>query len=547
MKKIYLINSLEEYFFVRKLDQNSRIVCSDYLTGAQILPYEKISNIYDFSEKHSINKPDIWKIVSQFYRDKNGICPDNDSNFSVPQSLSWNNSILITKLIRDFFAYLPLSNEETYIFNSSDPNFIYFHQYFNKSSHILKSPSSQIYRDYGGLRILSYDYDHWIYKYKLTNLLRFLQNLLIRKKIKNKVIVFFDWTHEGSKFIIDKIITKPSFQLYKTAYFILKKRSTYEPDFSKDVTSFTNFRYMFGPILRHPDLTKICYRKLAENYTKNYRMIKDVFEIHKDMVDFYEPSEIIFPSYAWDYYISLAQYLNKREIDCSVVIDGFPLDKAVTHRIFNSDNTKPLIKTHYSQSNYIYKENLKNDLYSTEYRKITPLLAEQYSKKIKVCESSKVLDAIILTYSHDDTNPHSRPDLSGKILFDVISMLLNLNFHNIGIKIKGPRERRYVEDVVNFYKNQCNIQIFDGKFNSVINNSKLFIGGISSAAYECMLNNAQYYLYEPASNGYGDDEIIKNILSDFYTIPRSIDQLKHNISNQLYLRAPRYLHDDLFS
>jgi len=129
----------------------------------------------------------------------------------------------------------------------------------------------------------------------------------------------------------------------------------------------------------------------------------------------------------------------------------------------------------------------------------------------------KSYDACLLSYSPNPFNLDATWDKQIITELQVLKVFDDLGFKDILIKLKNstPSKKRteikeikiYREIYEKIYKKKLklNITISDKNFNDILSTSKLIVGGLSTAIVEAN-KITDYYLYEPAINGYSEYE-----------------------------------------
>lgn len=548
----YIISCVEEYEYIRSFDKTSKIFTYDYTIQMEVKKYEYIENIYA-NTNCTIDSIFVKFLVNNFYRDCHGLDLTQQNGISIVQALTQSNEILLGRTIRDYFAYKKLhrSNDNILYSNNINNSLKLIFKNKNKFDEFNFKNIQTININHGGERFFINEFDHPFYKYYFSSVLRCLSDLF-KKVNKNKKLLVSDWTFCGSSFAKDKIVIMPSLRFWRTAYFAKPKASNKLPEerLFCDLIDYVSFENFLSPYLVDKELIKLIYDQLKNNYNKNHKTIYIYYNYFRELIDHYIPSEIIFPSFAWDLYVPAIQYASKKNISISVALDGFTFTKKIYFELFDYKNKYPYVKNFYSQGEYMLKENIKHSSQKYSFSKISAPITDKL-KNINYDKEINKYDLIIMSYMHDDINPLSRPDLIGKILEDLIYIAINLNYNNIAIKIKGERERGYVLKIINYF-NKVNqdlrIDIIDGSFHKHINKAKMVIGGISTAAFECITLNIPYYTYEPPSNGYSKEYISDSVLSDLDLVATSISTLKKYIAaSKSTLSIPKAIRSKLVS
>ena len=126
----------------------------------------------------------------------------------------------------------------------------------------------------------------------------------------------------------------------------------------------------------------------------------------------------------------------------------------------------------------------------------------------------------------------SRWDFQTQAVFNVISVLYELKYKKILIKIK-PSNLKSESEQKNFFLSRLKnsnimIDISTKPFQDVIHYSKNIIGGISTAVYEAVYFKKNYFVYHPKQMGLGDLKNFSAVLNK-KNISKNLKDLKKNI------------------
>lgn len=533
----YIITSEDEYSYIRLNDQIGKIYVNDYSVKLLLQDRENLELLYDHIDI-AISKKDILNITNNVYRDDSGYDVTSDNEISYIQCLTESNQMALSKFIREFFAYKKLIVRHRHIYYSPavSRNFKILFKFNKNGTQLPGVFGLKNNVNHGGIRIFSSEFNHPFYKFKISNIFVSIQKLFFGYVFKKRVIVVSDWTTNKSPFLIGKLYTKPSLKIWKTAYFRVNTTKINQHIQFRELLNFEKFQANLSSLGVESELIRHMYQVIKSNYNAHYPILNEYFIAYKNLIDDYSPDEIIFPAFTWDLSVPAMQYAYKNNIKISVLLDGFIFGKKIDFQLRDSTNTKYYVSNFYSQSSYTFSKNIEFSLKNYNFQKVESPFVGMY-KSVKSLKKIKY-DAIVMTFIHDDINPRSRPDLSAKILKDIIDVLFSLGLNKFAIKIKGMRERGYVENLIECYqkiKPQLNIEIIEGYFYEHLFSAKFIVGGISTGVYECLLNNVPYYVYEPKSNGYEYDFLANSILNDFDLIAKTRKELKENILSERHI------------
>ena len=531
--RAYLITREEEFYKIRESDALVKIYVCDYITQKKLANIEALENIYDCDMEFPVSRDQVYEIVNNFYRDDMGLDTTPNEDISLLQALRETNALTISKLIRDYNAFNSLRQRHNLLVFSRSVNLnfkLFLKQY--KLGCIVKITEKRLFeRNYGGGRLITFDFSHFYYKYRISLVFRLLQKI-INLRVFNKKILISDWSTKKYNFIDDVIKTKFSINFLKTAY-LHNGRLNSPLKFNKfaDLVNANMFIKRYIKYTKNRNLTVLIYHDLKRNYRLNRVNMMKSFFFYRDLFDFYKPREIIFPGLGWEHFTLLSQYAEKKGCTISLLVDGFPFDRYLKLRLLDSKNRNYLVSNIYAQSEYMYREAIKFNPLPVKYTKVKPPILNLYQNLISKKNKIILYDAMIMSYIFNDTDPASRPDLSAKIIIDILNVLKQLNLKNIAIKIKGEREKGYFSDLLSTIDPYFKITYLDGFLYEHIHKPNIIIGGISTAIFESLISNKSYYVYEPYSNGYDDVYLNHTVLPDFIHVARTPDILLNNIKD----------------
>ena len=242
----------------------------------------------------------------------------------------------------------------------------------------------------------------------------------------------------------------------------------------------------------------------------NYKIIENCYHLNEELLKRYKPKKIILPGMQEPKNIISIYSAINNNVKTEVRIDGSFIN-TFNEVPLRPDNKKALIDilNVYSSKEYtFFKKNffIKNLKLNKKF-----ILRENINKK------QINYDIIILDYywNFNNFSMNSKKDFSYKILDEILNSLKLLNIKKIGIKLKPSNFQ--VEDVyINFLQtciikkySKYKIDILTGPMKNYLNQSEIFIGGITSAVLEVRDSGSKFIIYQPKETGFDYDYVNK--------------------------------------
>ena len=532
MKSAVILFNLQEVEWVKNNLSDADLYTTDFLVTLHSSS-ENIANIYEEEWSDNLDTVDIIWIAENWFRDENNFDFTSVEDISMFQALVGSNEISLGMVTRDFNALKSLSVKynSVYLPVSANQLFLRIASKF-KNIQIYDSGEIPQINKYTAERTLSLPMLNWHYRYGVIRLLRVLQSIVYPSKFKNKIICLADWTTSELIKTIEILSTKPSLSL-KCAFFVRGFFSSKLPAFPKSVSEILSLSAFQNKISeRHPRidtrLIVLFHECLENNYNRNKKILIKAYQYYWQFLKTYTPKAIILPGERMDFYVILIQLCKKYKIPTYLLVDGFPFSYHRIRSLKDELNKNYLISKVFVQGNISVKNRNTITYLGADIIPITAPITYIYQQAAK---RERKYDAIIMTYFHDDSNPKARPELSVKIILDIINLLNEFGKTKIAIKVKGELDCKYIQQFIDSYFPSNKPIILKGMFYEHIGVSDIVVGGVSTAIAECVIFETSYFIYEPESNGYKEEFFTQGIIGGLIPYSLTLPELKENIRN----------------
>ena len=467
----------------------------------------------------------IEYLAFNWHRDKSGkdLCVNN--SLSVAEAFSTGVFINISSVCREYFClqYWLGKFDVIYISRNESKPFTDIARLFGDRikeygpEHNLSPVISSINN-----RDLIRDRHLWLFSI-LKVIQRPIQFLLRRKTIAVK-----DWTIQKYEARNANWLSMNVSRLWKSAYFAYPSRDQINiarsmvPDHYNDYFSPDAIADVLKRINTVWDVNLvIAISKVMSNRYAFYREYF-IFTIacYENLFKSYLPVEFVVTSELYEPYTLAIQLAKKRGIKTSWMVDGFPA--MPYYRQIGKDKIGPkffdrlyAIGSHHQ----LMLEGKKES--NQEIIKIFPpiLMGNEFRYK------EKKYDAIIMILSPYDLSINGRSGSRVKSLIDMIESARSHNLKRLAVKIKHDMELVLWSELIESGINIENISLLRGRFSDHICFAHCVIGGVSSAIGEAAFCDIPYFIYEPYSNGYSDNQLNSSPLFKIKDVARSKAEL----------------------
>ena len=188
---------------------------------------------------------------------------------------------------------------------------------------------------------------------------------------------------------------------------------------------------------------------VTKEYSNGREMFKRTYALYREVFSFYNPDLVFIPGETHFGYVIAAQLANEMGIKSCLVLDGyqFVLDDSLFYK--NQDNKK-FIFDKFIAFGEAHDEILKlMDVKKNDISICSPTIINH---NIKISNSNRKYDVIIMDYNPSQINPNSRCDKRGKFVVDLILLLHNLGFNKLALKIKDfPASGDYYKEILDLW------------------------------------------------------------------------------------------------
>ena len=482
----------------------------------------------------------VGKVVSEWYRDKNGFNVFEVHDVSVGALLNYKLAIEFSSALRYYFAfkeYVPkyekilvshnipssLNFAAKYFSNSID----FFHSENQFDEHITSSP------DRGRTR------NPPIHNF-LSIFLRLIQRPFL-KYLKNKVLIINDWTfsklNNPDCLNINKFNPLRTFCLRDGYKYLSYAEKLFPEEIDTDTVTINIQRTLSefdidNKIKR--DLTGLFIQVLHKEYLESRGKLINTYCAYNEMFDYYSPLMVIVPGYAHTFYQTIYGVAKTRKVPTMLIQDGYAfwLDKYLFPKDMN--NKKQMIDYFSVMGNYV--DSLYKGIFNGDNIK-TIKIAPPIIKTHKFGKNKETIKSVIIMFPYGMVHsPYCRWDQKYKYVIDVANTLNALGCKSIKIKMKRggdickEKENQLMRVLLNKY-NHTSVEMVFGEFSDYLNNAEYVVGYMGSAIVESIFRDIPFYVYEPKSLGMTDSFIKKSVFINIQQISRDLAHLKKSISN----------------
>ena len=353
--------------------------------------------------------------------------------------------------------------------------------------------------------------DYFFFKKNKTRKFVFeLDKYLFKSFKQNKIFLMKDWTTHDSLKNTKNIFIANSPDFRKSFYWNFNQKEKHNFSFNYDQKIF-KYSYKILKLFFKSDaviIHKLFKNLFNDHYKSNIKFINQIANIIINTFDTYKPAGLIlFSNYDW-LSILISEICKMKNIKTFVLLDGYYLFSSKIDFPKDENNISNFFDYHFSYGPF-FKTVLQNN--NIKVKKIIdikiPFLKKNNFKKVKL------YDACILGYDPYIYNLNTTWDNQILTELSILNILQKLNYKNVVLKIKmGAKKKKdsqkksiyiYKKMFKKIYKKSLDLSfdIKEGEFSKILEESKLVIGGLSTAYLESCFYNVPYYIFEPEKNG----------------------------------------------
>ena len=510
---------------------------ADETSGPSLKIYRERSDIFALKEEANCFFPDVTESLHPrlaetmsklWYRNNTGIDQTVYGGISIGSSLEGSIEIAFATCLRyydamcfwkDRVSELVVSESEGELFKIVAAEFGSFISYRPAETNEKSLLAHFEQRDVSKIRLPSSEP-----LYRLAHRLMRILSLTIRPRKESgqeTVLVIGDWTNKKRIDSSQKHYKYTNRWSLKGGAFMVRspaRRRFYLNNFPSQINDELiriniETRLDAMNISNAGQIASILTKVTNHLYLSSRYALADMCAVTTEMIDFYQPSELELTSDKYEPFAVAAQIASTKTIHVRIVGDGHDSAGLSSPRLRNSDNTSFLVDEFCVAGSGCAQRILRQSSLRDMITVIDSPMLSIYEELVGKPHDVK-FSVIIMTWIPRNDRVAGLPDSPFETLFRTLEIALEKFSGCIGIKIKNELERPYVELCVQQLNAIGRVKILTGYFYEHIFDTRLVIGGISTAVAECMIARVPYIVFEPYNNGY-DDEDIFGVLSPF--------------------------------
>ncbi len=480
----------------------------------------------------------VGKVASGWHKDNSEIDIIRAKDFSIGALLNYRLMIEFSSAVRYYFAFkesvhnyekILVPNNSTKSLRMTAELFTDKVQFYSNSNscndHITSAP-------HRGAIVEPPVYE------TLSKFLRIFQ-LPFVKHLKNKILVFNDWTF--NKIDNQNCLNINKFNPLKT--FCLRRGSEYTKSVECVFPCKLDDKVIKSNIRRElleldinrtilDDLVGLFVSIISEEYAESRQKLINTHCACLELFDQYNPSMVIVPGYVNPYYQTIYSIARSRGIPTVYIQDGYSiyLDKYLLPKDTHEKKYKIdffAVMGEYAQS--LYENILGNNIISIN---ILPPVVNTH----KIIKNKKEgMKSVIVMFPYGLIHsPYCRWDQKYKYVIDVVNTLKSLGHKNIKIKIKRGHDQYKEQEnkLMRELLDKCDyedVEMIFGEFSNYLQNAEFIVGNMGTAIIESIFRHVPFYVYEPFSLGMSDEFIKKSVIIESNQISRDLVNLKKSI------------------
>jgi hypothetical protein len=520
--------------------ESCSIIASDYTTillnrDLHIEYFLDDNVLNDDGRRHAV----VRDVVSNWYRNNNGLDVISRSNVSVGALMQYRLAIEVASVLRYCFAfkryfsiyqniYVSKKAPEALLMAAKEfsDKVILYNSDNNCEDHVTAAPRRGLINPPP------------VHKY-FSIVFRMFQMPFV-KSVKNKVLVINDWTFRSVKnknvLNINSFNPLTSFCLRSGSGYASTSEKLFQRKLdSEDIDS--NLKRILSSHGYDKDLERIFSSLIQEVIQNEYSKARDnlmsIYCSCREMFDRYLPSMLVVPGYAHPLYQTASCLARERGIPVLFILDGYPF--FIDESLFPKDIQNKKIMVDYFGATGEYVETLYRYVFGKHIKTIrfTPPILKKQGLVTRTKLTNAARHVLIMFPYGSLTNPNCCFDKRYKYILDVVTMLTDNYDSTILIKLKTSFDK-YKDDETNLlrtvldYHGYKKVGFTSGIFSECLGSVQYVIGQIGSAIVESIVDDVPYYIYEPTSLGVTNIFLKQSVLSNS-VVNRSIKELNQSI------------------
>ncbi len=546
-KIAYVVSSLEEFEKVQVICPDSHCFVTSRLLFIQH-PDESWAYYYPESSIDSIEEDLCETLTHGWYRNSIGSDLTEVDGVSIGQALSSSIQLSLTSVLREFRACrLLLERYDQVVFWNvkTVPSKVVLDCYSEEIEYVNFDLASLVNYEWPNYKTL---HDWLLLRLgavhpRVIRVIRGVQLIFGRKLLRNRHVIFSDWTNLNQDTGENPIFTN-QIDLRKSALICSngKLYDKYFRDFNNLNIEFIDAKIkkilLESIFFDFDDKLCVMLSKMIklEIANKVVWLAKYASQI-EDLIECYKPKSIQIVQENFEPFTVALCLANRFEIPVLVKVDGHALNTSDFPKLKTGDGSKIRVSKFTLTSDLLYKRALDLGFDSNQLVKQKSIFYQFYNVEDRV---EIVYDAIILTWVPYVMNPQARLDSPSATLASVLQLAARLFDGHLAIKIKAESiELNYVQLVIQLSGLEDRVTILTGRLSSCIRQCRVVIGGLGSAIAESLITEIPYYVYEPIENGftekYHQSSIIPRdqIHTDILSLEKSICRRKNWVNKDV--------------
>lgn len=470
----------------------------------------------------------VETIARLWYRDEKGVDHSVYGGISIGSSLQGAMDIAIAACLRNYAAIsswkdrlsgLVVSESENQLFKIAAAEFGSFISYRPAESNEKLLLAHFEERDVSKMRLPSIEP-----LYRLAHrMMRILTSVINSKKARDQetVLVIGDWTNKNRVDLSSKHFRYTNRWSLQNGAFLVRSRkgrqdylSIFPLKIDDEIIRAQIRRALLEmSVLEVDQMTNIILKVVNQVYVNARYALADMCAVMSEAIKFYQPIELEITSDRYEPFAVAAQIAAEKGIHIRIIGDGHDTAGVSPPSLRSKDNSNFLANEFCVAGDRCAYQVIERGSPREIIKAIDSPMLSIYKGLMDQPHDIK-FSVIIMTWIPRNDRIGGLPDSPFEILFRALEIALEKFSGYIGIKIKHELERPYVELCVRQLNAIERVKILTGYFYEHIFDTRLVIGGISTAVAECMIVGVPYIVFEPYNNGYDDGDIF-GVLSPF--------------------------------
>lgn len=362
-----------------------------------------------------------------------------------------------------------------------------------------------------------------------SRILRFLQSPFLRL-MHHKTLALSDWTM--SQFAARRAgwISVNSRLPWKGAYERMPPAGTFQRA-QQDVPD--NFDAALHPARLAAVMERVgtvwdgeLLLLLSEVMKNRYKAYRGYFVAtlarYQDLLDSYNPSELVVGSEFFEPYLIAAHVAKVKGVRTSWLVDGYlvvDIEKLIGKKSVGPAMFDRVYAIGCQHGRRILKS--KPDV-----QEVVTIFPPTLDTHVREPDPEKIFDAIVMTWIPNDLGMEGRNGARPVILLEALQAAVAAGFEKLAVKIKHHTERDWLVPLLESAGYLGKVVLLEGPFSNYVSSARRVIGGVSSAIGESAYHGVPYYVYEPAANGYSDEQLASAVIIAEGGVARTPAQLR---------------------